>query len=80
MEKMGLPQLCAECGQQANGGCCFSDMTDEADGLLFLINHLAEHPSEQVRILESMTAHCLYQYLKVERLVGDCLRRYELLT
>jgi hypothetical protein len=38
MRRMGLFELCTECGSRTGGGCCSAMMADETDSMLLLIN------------------------------------------
>ena len=38
MRRMGLFELCSECGGRTGGGCCSAVMADETDSMLLLIN------------------------------------------
>jgi hypothetical protein len=49
MRRMGMPELCAECGARAAGGCCSAMMADETDSMLLLINLCAGFEVERKR-------------------------------
>jgi hypothetical protein len=58
MSAIGLLDLCRECGQGPEGGCCFADMAGEADDTLLTVNLVLG--GEVVRQKTGSQAECCF--------------------